>query len=150
MGYRRYSIYRIKDDFPLAIFQPAQECARILGVSLDTFRSYFSRQRNGIYMRGVHIYRDDTSDMEEYEDAYKTPHKNNNVLKPIAYCIIQLKMDGLSPKQIANVLNLHRSTICYHESKIMSFYGYAPWEQWNTETLLLEEAKSIGKKTVGK
>lgn len=150
MGYKRYSIYRTKDDFPIAIFQPAQCCADILGISVDTFRSYFSRQRHGFYARGVRIYEDDTSDMEEYEIERRRPYKTKKVLKPVSYSVLRLRMGGMTPKQIATVLCISRSAIHYHEQKIISFYGYAPWEQRGAETLHLEEAKSVGKKTVGK
>lgn len=150
MGYKRYSIYRIKDDFPVAIFQPAQYCADLLGISVDTFRSYFSRQRHGVYARGVRIYGDDTSDIEEHEIVRRRPYKTKKVLKPVSYSVIRLRLEGMTPKQIANALCISRSAIHYHEQKIISFYGYVPWEQRGEKTLLLEEAKSIDKKTVGK
>ena len=34
---QRYSVYRIKDEMPLAIYATAKECAEILDIRLDSF-----------------------------------------------------------------------------------------------------------------
>lgn len=57
-AYRRYSIYRRSDDMPIAIFESAERCAEILGIDTETFRQYLSRQNQGVYHRGVEIFRD--------------------------------------------------------------------------------------------
>ena len=43
----RYSVYRRKDDFPVAINATTVQCAKAMGITYGSFHSIASRQRNG-------------------------------------------------------------------------------------------------------
>ena len=42
----RYSVYRRKDDLPVAISKNRVQCAMAMGISVEGFDSYVSRNRN--------------------------------------------------------------------------------------------------------
>ena len=43
----KYSVYSVKDDMPIIINGTIKECARALGITYATFRSYACRQAAG-------------------------------------------------------------------------------------------------------
>lgn len=42
----RYSVYRRKDDFPVAINKNRVQCAMAMGITVKSFDEYASRNRN--------------------------------------------------------------------------------------------------------
>ena len=48
----RYSVYRVKDDAPIVIFGTIPQCAKALGLTIDSFYSQASKQRSGKYSAG--------------------------------------------------------------------------------------------------
>lgn len=48
----RYSVYRVKDDTPIVIFGTIPQCAKALGLTIDSFYSQASKQRSGKYSAG--------------------------------------------------------------------------------------------------
>lgn len=43
----RYSVYRKKDDFPIAIRATTVQCAKAMGIKTSSFNEMASRQRHG-------------------------------------------------------------------------------------------------------
>lgn len=60
----RYSVYEHGTDRPICIYATAQECAAVLGVSINTFYTYVMRIRQGRPPKKVDIYIDDKEDLE--------------------------------------------------------------------------------------
>lgn len=64
----RYSVYSVKDDMPLIIGGTIPQCAKALGLTVGSFQSQASKQRNGRGKDGskrkYRIVRDE-SDVEE-------------------------------------------------------------------------------------
>ena len=135
MAYRRYSIYRLKDDMPIAIYETAERCAEILGVETDTFREYLSRQRQGRYSRGVEIFRDDV----DPGDLLPITKKCYG-LKPLDFRIVGLKIAGFRQVEIARLTGQDPGNVCRRLKRVASKYGYAPWERWSLEQLEQEVA----------
>lgn len=48
----RYSVYRVKDDFPIAIHETIPKCARAMGITVESFYTQASKQRNNKYSAG--------------------------------------------------------------------------------------------------
>lgn len=42
-----YSVYSVKDDLPLIVSGTIPQCAKILGLTIDSFNSQASKQRHG-------------------------------------------------------------------------------------------------------
>lgn len=59
----RYSVYRVKDDMPLIIGGTIPQCAKVLGITVGSFQTQASKQRNGKASAGskrkYRIFRDD-------------------------------------------------------------------------------------------
>lgn len=53
----RYSVYSAKDDLPLIIGGTIPQCAKALGITVATFKSQASRQRNGQPKSGISKHR---------------------------------------------------------------------------------------------
>ena len=43
----RYSVYSVKDDLPLIVGGTIPQCAKALGLTIDSFYSQASKQRHG-------------------------------------------------------------------------------------------------------
>jgi hypothetical protein len=48
----RYSVYSVKDDMPIVIAGTVPKCAKMLGLTIDSFYSQASKQRKGKYSAG--------------------------------------------------------------------------------------------------
>lgn len=61
-----YTVYRRKTDFPLIIGGTARECAAAMKVTLGSFHTIYTKQKNGHKKasRKWEIFRDDPGDME--------------------------------------------------------------------------------------
>lgn len=64
---KRYSVYQKKTDKPIAIYATAKECAKAMGIKLNTFRKHISRIRGEKNLRKWCIYEDELEDLEEQE-----------------------------------------------------------------------------------
>lgn len=54
----RYSVYSVKTDLPLIINGTIPQCAKVLGLTINSFYSQASKQRHGRGKDGsVHKYR---------------------------------------------------------------------------------------------
>jgi hypothetical protein len=137
-------MYTMEDDMPIAIYEKAERCAEILGVDVTTFRAYLSRQRHGVYYRGVQIYRDGIGPDEELP-----PNIKRYGLKPIDFRILGLKIEGIRQNEIARRLGRTQSDVCRRLARIARKYGFAPWKEWTVEQFKQEEEKYFAE-TVGK
>ncbi len=144
MQYRRYSMYTMEDDMPIAIYETAERCAEILGIDVTSFRSYLSRQRHGVYCRGVQIYRDDVDPGDNL-----APSTGCYGLKPIDFKILELKIAWHRQVEIARLVGKTESEVCRRLKRVVKKYGFAPWEQWTMEQFKQEEEKYFAE-TVGK
>ena len=64
---KRYSVYHKKTEVPLAIYVTSKECAKAMGIKLNSFYRYICRMRGGkINLRTWLVYEDE---MEEIEDG---------------------------------------------------------------------------------
>lgn len=62
----RYSVYNAKTDEPLVIYGLSKECAKAMGVTLNSFYRCVMRTRQGkIKMRKWHVYEDEVEDLNE-------------------------------------------------------------------------------------
>ena len=43
----RYSVYSVKDDLPLIVNGAIPQCAKVLGMTINSFYSQASKQRHG-------------------------------------------------------------------------------------------------------
>ena len=48
----RYSVYSVKTDMPIVISGRIPQCAKALGLTIDSFYSQASKQRSGKYSAG--------------------------------------------------------------------------------------------------
>lgn len=48
----RYSVYGVKDDLPIIISGTIPQCAKALGLTIDSFYSQASKQRAGKHSAG--------------------------------------------------------------------------------------------------
>lgn len=53
----RYSVYSVKDDMPIVIAGTVPKCAKMLGLTIDSFYTQASKQRKGKYSAGSKKYR---------------------------------------------------------------------------------------------
>lgn len=64
----RYSVYSVKTDMPIVISGTIPQCAKALGMKIDTFYSQASKQRSGKYSAGskrkYRLVREETDDEE--------------------------------------------------------------------------------------
>jgi len=44
---KRYSVYRKGTDLPVVVYGTAQQCARAMGIKINTFYHYVNRIREG-------------------------------------------------------------------------------------------------------
>jgi hypothetical protein len=56
-AFRRYSVYRNKDDMPVIIDGTAEECAKAMGVTLNSFYRTVCRAKQGRLKRYTVIWR---------------------------------------------------------------------------------------------
>lgn len=70
MPYRKkYSVYHKKTDQPLIVYASSKECAKAMGIVLNSFYRYISRMREGkINLRKWSIYEDEVEDIEDGEE----------------------------------------------------------------------------------
>ena len=62
---KRYSVYHVKTDIPLIIYATSKECAKAMGVKLNSFYRYIVRMRQGkIKLRKWSVYEDEKEDWE--------------------------------------------------------------------------------------
>ena len=62
----RYSVYYKKTDLPLVIYGTSKECAKAMGVTLNSFYRYICRMRQGkIKLRKWSVYQDEKEDQED-------------------------------------------------------------------------------------
>ena len=47
MRAKKYSVYDAKTDQPVAIYQGSKECAKAMGITLNSFYGYIARERSG-------------------------------------------------------------------------------------------------------
>ena len=66
MPYRRkYSVYHRKTDQPLIVYASAKECAKAMGIKINTFYRYICRMRGGkIQLRKWQVYLDSEEEAE--------------------------------------------------------------------------------------
>jgi hypothetical protein len=62
----RYSVYDSRTDQPIAIWRSAQDCAKAMGVELQTFYSYLKRMNAGTPVKKYEIIKHDTTDEEDW------------------------------------------------------------------------------------
>lgn len=61
-----YSVYNAKTDEPLVIFGLAKECAKAMGITLNSFYRSVMRTRQGkIKIRKWAVYEDEVEDAED-------------------------------------------------------------------------------------
>lgn len=59
----RYSVYHKKTDLPLVIYGTSKQCAKAMGVTLNSFYRYICRMRQGkIKLRKWSVYQDEKED----------------------------------------------------------------------------------------
>lgn len=62
---KMYSVYDAKTDVPLIIYANSRDCAKAMGVTLNSFHRYMVRMRQGkIKLRKWAIYEDGEADDE--------------------------------------------------------------------------------------
>lgn len=63
--YKRFSVYKRKDEMPVILYATAEECAEAMGCTRATFFSYLSRFKKGYkYPKKYLIYEDIVEDEE--------------------------------------------------------------------------------------
>lgn len=63
-----YSVYG-KDDIPIAISRTSAECAKLMGITVGSFHTMYSKQKNGHLTAGKYqIYLDDPMTEEELQE----------------------------------------------------------------------------------
>lgn len=56
----KYSVYHAKTELPLILYASSNECAKAMGVTLDSFYRYICRMRGGkIKLRKWLVYQDE-------------------------------------------------------------------------------------------
>lgn len=65
MPYRRkYSVYHRKTDQPLIVYATSKECAKAMGIKINSFYRYICRMREGkIKMRKWQVYLDSEEEL---------------------------------------------------------------------------------------
>lgn len=62
----RYSVYHKKTDLPLIIYGTSKECAKAMGIKVNSFYRYIVRMRQGrIRLRKWAVYQDEKEDLED-------------------------------------------------------------------------------------
>ena len=62
----RYSVYHKKTDQPLVLYGTSKECAKAMGISINSFYRYICRMRGGkIKLRKWAVYEDEVEDVED-------------------------------------------------------------------------------------
>lgn len=65
MARKMYSVYHAKTDVPLIIYADAYDCAKAMGIRVNSFYRYLVRIRGGIKMREWMVYEDEVGDEQE-------------------------------------------------------------------------------------
>lgn len=130
--YKRYSVYHRDNEMPLIIFATAQECAEAMGCNPRTFASYLSRFKKGKpHPKNYLIYEDEID--EEEKEELKEPPK----LSDIDYKIILALTPGdVNEVAVAEKINRHRGTVCYHLNKIQLVTGLNPRDETELKKLV--------------
>lgn len=129
-AFRRYSVYRRSDEMPIIIFATAEKCAAAIGCTVDTFRSYLSRQKKGYpYPKSVLIYQDEVTE----EDKKYIPRVSRPRMKDKDICILRALLSGYCMSEAARKLGEDPATILYHVKKIKTITGMDPRQpsNWN-------------------
>ena len=59
-GAKKYSVYNAKTDQPVLIYANSKDCAKVMGIELNSFYRYISRMRGGkIKLRKWLVYEDE-------------------------------------------------------------------------------------------
>lgn len=66
--YKYYSVYKRRTDEPVVIHMSAQECIKVMGVTISTFYIYVTRTSQGLGKRKYDVYVDDREEVED--DGY--------------------------------------------------------------------------------
>ena len=61
---KKYSVYFAKDDRPLILYATSKECAKAMGITLNSFHRYIVRMKHGIKMRKWAVYEDEVGEEE--------------------------------------------------------------------------------------
>lgn len=65
----RYSVYHKKTDVPLIIYATSAECAKAMGIKVNSFYRYICIMRGGkINLRKWNVYEDGPEDLGEQEE----------------------------------------------------------------------------------
>ena len=60
---KKYSVYSAKTDLPVIIYAGSKECAKAMGIKLNSFYRYICRMRGGkIKLRKWLVYEDELDD----------------------------------------------------------------------------------------
>lgn len=64
--YKMYSVYNAKTDVPLILYANSKECAKAMGITINSFYRSLMRTRQGkIKIRKWAVYEDEVEDMED-------------------------------------------------------------------------------------
>ena len=64
--FNRYSVYHSKTELPLVIYGTSKECAKAMGIRVNSFYRYICRMRGGkIKLRKWLVYEDEVEDLED-------------------------------------------------------------------------------------
>lgn len=70
---KRYSVYDSKTEMPLIIYGTSKECAKAMGVTLNSFYRYLIRVREGkIKLHKWLVYEDEVEELEEEAEVQET------------------------------------------------------------------------------
>lgn len=59
-GPKKYSVYNAKTDQPVIIYANSKDCAKVMGIKLNSFYRYICRMRGGkIKLRKWLVYEDE-------------------------------------------------------------------------------------------
>lgn len=120
--YKRYSVYRRNNEMPVIIFATAKECAEAMGCNPQTFASYLSRFKKGKpYPKNYLIYEDEI-DEDEKEELRNPPKLSAMDCK----IILALASGDVNEVAVAEKINRHKCTVCYHLKKIQQITGLDP------------------------
>lgn len=62
----RYSVYHKDTDLPLILYATAKECAKAMGIKVNSFYRYIVRMRGGkICLRKWAVYEDEVEDLDD-------------------------------------------------------------------------------------
>ena len=111
---KRYSVYDSKTEMPLIIYGTSKECAKAMGVTLNSFYRYLIRVREGkIKLHKWLVYEDEVEELEEEAEVQETaaaPTVDENAeLKPCPFCgagaFVDVYMD-------TEYINVHHDPMC--------------------------------------